>query len=84
MYMCIFALNLGDDTHRLLDTGNIIILQGPGYTLSRFLKERQRWHDIQENLPSSFKSGGNGDQKRFRKTPPLQSPSEEGRYHLAL
>lgn len=51
--------------------------KGPGYTLSRFLKERQRWHDIQEHLPSSFKSGGNGDQKRFRKTPPLQSPSEE-------
>lgn len=51
--------------------------KGPGYTLSRFLKERQRWHNIQEHIHSGFKSSGNGDQKRFRKTPPLQSPSEE-------
>ncbi|XP_062579376.1 G patch domain-containing protein 2-like [Saccostrea cucullata] len=49
----------------------------PKYTLSRFLKERQKWNDIQ-GFPSGFKSNGNGDQKRFRKTPPLQSPIEEG------
>ncbi|XP_048738096.2 G patch domain-containing protein 2-like [Ostrea edulis] len=51
--------------------------KGPGYSLSRFLKEREKWNHIQGHFPSSFKSNGNGDKKRFRKTPPPPSPTEE-------